>query len=74
MATITLVEKLNKEVSKLKSNVQEIRHFLFMPLKDTEGKYKKTFIKKIFDRTQGVGPFYKFSGKESFLTHARSQK
>jgi len=74
MATVTLVEKLNKEVSELKSDVQEIRHFLFMPPEEAEGKYKKTFIKKILDRTQGVGPFYKFSGKESFLTHVRSQK
>ncbi|MBI2100839.1 MAG: hypothetical protein HYT47_02365 [Candidatus Vogelbacteria bacterium] len=74
MTTGTLVRKLNKEVSELKSDVREMKRFIFAPLKDPEGKYKKSFIKKVLARTQGAGPFYRFSNKESFLTHVRLQK
>ena len=61
MTTGTLVRKLNKEVGELKSDIKEIRRFLFAPPKDAEGKYKKSFIKKVLARTQSVGPFYRFS-------------
>ncbi|MFH1170375.1 MAG: hypothetical protein V1704_02350 [Candidatus Vogelbacteria bacterium] len=74
MTTVTLIRKLNREVGELKSDIREMRRFLFIPMKDTEGKYKKTFIKKVFDRTQSVGPFYRFSNQETFLTHAQPPK
>ena len=74
MVTDTLVRKLNKEVSELKSDVQEMRHFFFASQNDPEGEYQKSFVKRVFDRTQGIGPFYKFSNKKSFLSHVRSAK
>ncbi|MBI2097627.1 MAG: hypothetical protein HYT46_01690 [Candidatus Vogelbacteria bacterium] len=74
MTTVTLVRKLDKEVGELKSDVRELKHFLFAPRKDPEGKYKKAFIKKVRARTQAAGPFYRFSNKEEFLAHVRLQK
>ena len=74
MVTATLIKKLNKEVNELKSDVQQMKRFIFVPITDNEGKYKKSFIKKVTNRTQSTGPFYKFLSKELFLAHVRSQK
>ncbi len=74
MTTSTLVRKLNKEVGELKSDVREMKRFIFAPMEDPEGRYKKSFIKKVIARVQSTGPFYRFSNKESFLAHVRSQK
>jgi len=54
--------------------VRAIKSFLFTPLKDPEGEYRESFIKKMLSRTQSRGPFYKFTDKESFLKHVRSRK
>ena len=66
--------KLNKEVKSLKEEVREIKRFIFAPLKDPEGEYRKSFIKKMLARSQSQGPFYRFTDKESFLKHVRSRK
>lgn len=74
MTTQVLIKKLNREVTELKGDVREMKRFLFAPLKDTEGEYKGSFIKKILGRSQSKEPFYKFLDKGSFLMHVRSKK
>lgn len=74
MSTQILIKKLNKEVGELKGDVREIKRFLFAPLKDTEGEYKNSFVKKVISRLQSGGPFYKFAGQKSFLQHVRAKK
>ncbi len=74
MSTQILIKKLNQEVEELKDDVHEMKKFLFAPLRDSEGDYKESFVKKMLVRSQGCGPFYKFASKESFLNHVRSKK
>ena len=74
MSAQLLIQKLHKEVRELRGDVREMKEFLFAPLKDAEGDYKKSFVKKLFVRSQSGGPFYKFSTKKSFLTHVRGKK
>ncbi len=74
MSTQILIKKLNREVEGLKDDVREMKKFLFVPLRDSEGDYKESFVKKIFVRSQSRGPFHKFINKESFLNHVRSKK
>lgn len=72
--TLTTIEKLNKDVVELRGDIHQMKEFLFAPLKDSAGEYKDSFIKKILTRSLSNGPFYHFSGKESFLSHVRSKK
>lgn len=74
MNTQILVRKLNKELGELKDDMKEVKRFLFAPLKDSDGKYRKIFVKRMLARSKGGGPFYKFYGKDSFLTHVRAKK
>lgn len=69
-----VVKKFNKELAELKENMRELKQYIFLPLKDSEGEYKDSFIKKILSRSIGRGPFYNFKNKESFLKHVRSGK
>lgn len=73
MNTIS-VKKLDKEVKGLKSDIREIKKFLFTPTKDREGEYRESFVTKMFSRSQNKGPFYKFSGRDAFLKHAQTKK
>ena len=74
MTTQTLVRKLNKEVGILREDMREIKKMVLTPLKDLEGEYRKSFVKKMLARAQSQGPFYRFTDKESFLKHVRSKK
>ncbi len=74
MTAQTLIKKLNQEVAGLKGEIREMKKFLFSPLKDSEGEYKESFVKKIRMRSQSQGVFQRFTNKESFLTHARAKK
>ncbi|MEK7192204.1 MAG: hypothetical protein AAB646_01660 [Patescibacteria group bacterium] len=74
MTTQVMIEKLNKEMGALKEDVQELKKFLFAPLRDSEGEYQKSFIKKMLIRAESRGPFYKFTGKDSFLKNVRAKK
>lgn len=74
MTTATLVKKLNKEMEVLKREVREMKQIMIMPVRDPEGEYKKSFIKKMLAREQSEGPFYRFTDKASFLKHVRSGK
>jgi len=74
MSTQILIKKLNLEVEGLKNDVREMKKFLFAPLRDAEGDYRESFVKKMLVRSQNRGLFYKFANKESFLKHVRSKK
>ncbi len=74
MSTQTLVKKLDKEVKNLKGDIRDMKKFLFTPLKDAEGEYKASFVKKILARSQKQASFYRFTDKETFRNHARSKK
>lgn len=74
MSTQLLVKKLNKDVKNLESSIKEIKKFLYAPIEDSEGDYKKSFVKKMLARAQNGGTFYRFMDKESFLKHVNSKK
>jgi len=74
MSTQLLVKEINKEVEELRSDVKEIKKFLFAPLKDSEGEYKESFVKKMFARVQSHGPLYRFTSKQSFLKHVSDKE
>ncbi|MEK7089995.1 MAG: hypothetical protein AAB930_00205 [Patescibacteria group bacterium] len=74
MTTQVLVEKLDKEVGELRMDINEMKRFLFQPLKDPEGEYRESFIRKMFKRSLSSRPFTRFADKESFLRHVRSKK
>ncbi|MDP3769562.1 MAG: hypothetical protein Q8R40_01315 [bacterium] len=74
MTTQILIKKLNKEVAGLKGEIREMKKFLFSPLKDSEGEYRESFVKKIRARSQSQGLFQSFGDKESFLNHVRAKK
>ena len=74
MSTQTIVRKLNQEVTELKDDIQEVKKFLFTPLKDFEGEYRESFVKKMLARSQKQGIFYRFRDVDSFLKHVRSKK
>ena len=69
-----LVRKLDKEVEEMRTDIKEMKHFLFQPLRDPEGEYGESFIRTMFKRSLGSGPFTRFADKESFLRHVRSKK
>ena len=70
----TIVKKFNKELAELKEDVRGLKQYIFLPLKDSEGEYKDSFVKKMLLRSISRGPFYNFRSKESFLKHVRSGK
>lgn len=74
MPTPTVIRKFNKELETIRGNVNEIKHYLFSPLKDSEGGYRNSFVKKMLVRAGGQGPFYRFTGRDSFLKHVRNEK
>lgn len=74
MPTQTVIKKFNKELEKIKEDMHEIKEYLFSPLKDSEGEYTDSFVKRILSRSIGRGPFSSFKNKESFLKHVRSGK
>ena len=74
MTTQALIQKLNREVGILKEDVREIKKTVLAPLKDSEGEYRKSFVKKMLTRAQSTGPFYEFTDKESLLKYVRSSR
>ena len=74
MTTQALIRKLNREVGILREDVREIKKTVLAPLKDSEGDYRESFVKKMLARAQSTGPFYEFTDKESLLKHVRSSR
>lgn len=58
----------------LKGDLRQIQSFLFAPLKDTEGEYKKSFVKKMLSRSLNENSVRRFTNKEQFLKHVRRSK
>ena len=74
MSTEVKIKKLNSEVKEIKTDVREMKKFLFAPMKDAEGQYNQHFIKKMLSRAQSQGPFRSFKGKKAFLRDVRRTK
>ena len=74
MSTQVLIQKLNKELAVLKEDFKEVKKFLFAPLKDDEGEYRDSYVKKILSRSQRQGRFYRFVNAKDFLKHVRKRK
>ena len=72
MSTALLVRKLNKEVNGLREEVRRMRAVFLHTVADKEGKYRKTFIKKVLTREQEK-PQFRFGGREAFLGHVRGK-
>ncbi len=77
MTTATLIKKLNKEVRTLQRDVSDIKKVLSLPaavIRDPEGEYRASFVRKALKRAQNKGPVHRFTTKEAFLKHVRSPK
>ena len=57
----------------LRKDMHEIKKFLFAPLKDPEGEYRKSFIKKMLARAKEK-PLYRFTTKEEFMAQVYGRK
>lgn len=61
------LEKINREFSDIKEEIQTLRSLMIGILgKDREGKYKPNFVKKILNLSKKKGGFV-FKDAESFL-------
>lgn len=65
MSTQT-AEKIYKEVKALKEETKTLKELVFLILKDPEGEYKESFIKKIVKKYQNE-PQFIFTNKKDFL-------
>lgn len=73
MSTQMLVKKLHREMGALRDDVRTMKRFLLSPLRDAEGEYRASFVKKMLARSQGRGPFHRFTTRRAFLKHVRSK-
>lgn len=65
MSTQT-AEKIYKEVKALKEETKILKELVFLILKDPEGEYKESFIKKIVKKYRSE-PQFVFTDKKDFL-------
>lgn len=65
METLTL-NKINKEILNLKKQTNILKNLVILSLKDSDGEYKKDFIKKILKISKKI-PEFKFENKKEFL-------
>lgn len=72
MSTQVLIRRLHREMGALRDDLREMKRFLLSPLKDAEGEYRGSFVKKMMARSRGRGPFHRFTTREAFLKHVRS--
>jgi len=73
MGTQMLIKKLHREMGALRDDVRTMKRFLLSPLRDVEGEYRESFVKKMLARSQRRGPAHRFTGREAFLRHVRSK-
>ncbi len=59
-------EKIYKEVKELRRETKTLKELVFLVLKDSEGEYKESFIKKIVKKYQNK-PQFVFINKKDFL-------
>lgn len=65
MSTQT-VEKIYKEIKTLKEETQVLKELIFLVLKDPEGEYKDSFVKRILKKAQSK-PNFTFTNKQTFF-------
>jgi hypothetical protein len=65
MSTQT-AEKIYKELRELKKETKDLRELFFLVLRDPEGEYKNTFIKRILRKSR-LSPKFSFTDKKNFL-------
>ncbi|MBN2197845.1 hypothetical protein JW698_01445 [Candidatus Wolfebacteria bacterium] len=65
MSTQT-AEKIYKEVKALRQETKTLKELVFLVLKDREGEYKDSFVKKILKKSRSK-PQFIFTNKKDFL-------
>lgn len=70
MSTQT-AEKIYKEVKALRKETEVLKELFFLFLKDPEGEYKDSFIKRILSRASSR-PRLDFGNKKDFLNSISS--
>ena len=65
MSTQT-VEKIYKEIQKLREETRALKELIFCVLKDPEGEYKDSFVKRILAQVHSK-PQFIFTNKKEFL-------
>lgn len=73
MSTQLLVKKLNREVTDLRHDLSFLRELLLASVKDSEGEYRVSFLKKML-RREKVKPNYRFVNPRSFLKDIHAAK
>lgn len=70
MSTQT-AEKIYKEIKKLREETRALKELIFCVLKDIEGEYKNSFVKRILTKARSK-PQFIFTGKKNFLKQISS--
>ena len=69
--TIKTEEKIYKEVTELRKETETLKELFFLMIQDTEGEYKKSFVKRVL-RKSCEKPQFAFTGKKDFLARLSS--
>lgn len=64
--SIQIAEKIYREIKALRGETQTLQELFFLLLNDPEGKYKKSFIKRILKKSSSK-PQFTFVNKNEFL-------
>ncbi|OIO49513.1 hypothetical protein COT96_00515 [Candidatus Falkowbacteria bacterium CG10_big_fil_rev_8_21_14_0_10_38_22] len=64
--TTQTAEKIYKEVKALRQETKTLKELFFLILKDYEGEYKNSFIKRILKKSRSK-PQFIFINKKEFL-------
>lgn len=64
--TTQTAEKIYKEVRALKQETRDLRDLVFLVLKDSEGEYRNSFIKRVLKKSHSSHQFT-FANKADFL-------
>lgn len=70
MSTQT-AEKIYKEIKILKEETRALKELIFLILKDSEGEYRDSFIKRILTKAR-TRPQFIFTDKKDFLKQISS--
>lgn len=63
---IQTAEKIYKEVNALKEETKTLKELIFLILKDPEGEYRDSFIKRVLKKSCAK-PQFIFTNKKDFL-------
>lgn len=64
--TTQTAEKIYREIKALKEETRNLRDLVFLALRDSEGEYKPSFVKKILKKAC-FRPEFTFTNKTDFL-------